>query len=98
MNLFEMSGALIHRLLDNKWRINKHLSYYRYTIQFFIFFALIGNIFWKGDHSHLSAGGYLPVNTGMTASNVFLNMSVNGSYQMGELFNLSLIHISEPTR
>ena len=82
-----MPGPLVHRLLDNKRRIDKHLSDYGNTVKFLIFFSLVSNIFWQGDHCHFSSGRDLPVNSWMTACNVFLDMSVNSSYKMCELFN-----------
>ena len=82
-----MTCPLIHRLLNNERWIYKHLAYYRNTIKFFIFFSLVSNIFWQGDHCHFSTCRNLPVNSRMTACNVFLNMPVNSSYQMCKLFN-----------
>ena len=85
--LFKLTGPFIHGLLDHQWRINKHLSDNRHTIQLPVFFSTLGNILWQRYNCHFCAGTNLAVDIGMTAGYVFLNMPVKRTDKMCEMFN-----------
>src|SRR4030043_167598 len=82
-----MSGPFVHRLLNDKGRIDQYLTDNLYTVQFPVSQVRIRDIFWQGNYCHFRACCYLPVNSRMASGDILLCMPVNSPDQMCQVFN-----------